>query len=370
MTALAPAPAAAYSPAGLWASLRALRPTPGDDRNLALDGLRGVAVLLVVGSHTTATAVPLGGVVGVTTFFVLSGYLITSLLLAEVDGRGTIAFGAFYVRRALRLVPALVAVLALTPVLLWLLDDPHLGPGLVPASLVALLYLSDFFRAAGDELVVYGHTWSLAVEEQFYLLWPALLGLVLLRRLPRRRVLQVVLATASVLVAWRLVAAATLEPERVWFAVDTNAFGLVLGAALAFVPARLPARAARWATGVGVGGLLGVSVLPVVPQSAAYLAAVGYGAPLAALLALVAVAGARQVTWGLSTPWLVACGRISYALYLWHEVLLVSTPSGEPVVGLWRLVAVAAAFALAVASWALVEAPALRLKRRFERAHL
>lgn len=338
-----------------------------DGRNRGLDGLRGIAILLVVFSHVSATRFPLGGMVGVTLFFVLSGYLITSILLRERQQRGRIDLNAFYIRRALRLMPALVAVLLLSPVILYVLRDPLLTPDIIPASLITLTYLSDFFRAAGDHLVVYGHTWSLAVEEQFYLVWPALLIALTYLAKRKRSLFWMVATFALALAAWRLVAAGTMAFERVYFALDTNALGLMAGAAIAIMPPVLKQSSAIIAAGAGALALVALAAVPLEPGSAAYYSALTFGAPVAVCTSLVAILGARVTPRVLGMRPLVFFGRLSYGLYLWHEVLLLSTPGGQPVEGLWRVVAATAALVLAIGSWVFVEAPALALKKRFER---
>lgn len=341
--------------------------TPG--RTDSLDGLRGVAILLVVASHVTASRLPLGGMVGVTLFFVLSGFLITSQLVREYGRSGRVDFKAFYARRALRLLPALILMLLVTPVILWLANDPALTSGIIPTSLVVLFYLSDFFRASGDTLVVYGHTWSLAVEEQFYLVWPVLIVLVLMKYLPRKATYGVLVALAVAFGLWRLTASAVLPFERTYFSLDTNAFGLVLGAVLAF---RRPAWSPRFAGITAIAATLALllfAVIPLEPKSDAYYVGLTFGAPVAALVGALAIAGARLVRGPLSFPPLVFFGRISYGLYLWHDVLLQMNPGGEPINDKWRAVAVVAAIVLAVVSWVLVEYPALQMKKKFERAN-
>src|SRR5690606_14913209 len=131
----------------------------------ALDGLRGMAVLLVVLFHADE-AVP-GGSYGVTIFFVLSGYLITRLLAAERDATGRVDYRRFFVRRARRLLPALLIVSAT-----WALIS-----GSWRDTLPALLYVSNYSTLSGGEWTPLHHTWSLAVEEHFYLIWPFLIGL-------------------------------------------------------------------------------------------------------------------------------------------------------------------------------------------------
>src|SRR5690349_20309645 len=137
-------------------------------RNSALDGARALAVLLVLLHHTRVPGFA-GGFIGVDVFFVLSGYLITSILLREADSAGDIRIGRFLLRRALRLYPPLLLMLSAVLIL---------GPSIWPTEqlgmpvLISALYLSDYATAFYGPLSVIGHTWSLAVEEHFYLLWP------------------------------------------------------------------------------------------------------------------------------------------------------------------------------------------------------
>jgi peptidoglycan/LPS O-acetylase OafA/YrhL len=335
------------------------------NRSAGLDGLRGIAILLVIGSHLSAARLPLGGMAGVTLFFVLSGYLITSILLKEREKFGGIHLPAFYARRALRLLPALLLVLGACPLILWVLDDPRLGKNLLGASAAALFYAGDFVRASGDPMVVLGHTWSLAVEEQFYLVWPfALLGLTS-RSGSRTTVARVVAIAALALLAWRLASPALFGFDRIYFAPDTNAFALLLGGWLA---CRNPRISPRWApsfTASSVGLLVVLSIIQVRPGSHAYYMSLELGAGAAGLLALAAVAGARSWSSVLGRQPLVFFGRISYGLYLWHEVLLFVVPPRTGVVG--RAGIVILSVLIATASWLWIEKPVLRRRTAFER---
>lgn len=346
-------------------SLRALI-SKDEKRNAALDGLRGLAILLVLASHASAGRFPLGGMVGVTLFFVLSGYLITGLLVRERERSGRVDFPRFYVRRGVRLLPALAALLVLTPFALWLMRDPRLGTDLMGASLAAFFYVSDFLRASGDSLVVLGHTWSLAVEEQFYLIWPVALVFVASRWLTRRQLFVVVVILAAALAIWRIVASGLFGFDRAYFALDTNAFGLLFGACLALRPVVLSSRAGTLTACAAAIGLIAFAVAPLEPTSPAYYAALTYGAPMAGLLAVVAVTGAQSAGRPFTLPLMVFFGRVSYSLYLWHEVILLSKPGGEDIEGVWRMAAVVASIALAVLSWVLVEAPCQNVRKQWE----
>src|SRR5436305_8467288 len=193
----------------------------------ALDGLRGIAIAIVVGYH--AFGFPLGGWLGVDLFFVLSGFLITTLLLEEQAATGTVRLRAFYARRARRLLPALAVLLAAYVAI-------SAVRGVDGLAVVARwgFYTGNVYEAfvpgASLHLVGLNHLWSLAQEEQFYLLWPAALLLALKARRPA-----VVLGTiALALMIYRLALAdGGASDARIYFAPDTNVDGLLLGAAFA-----------------------------------------------------------------------------------------------------------------------------------------
>jgi peptidoglycan/LPS O-acetylase OafA/YrhL len=337
----------------------------------ALDGLRGLAILLVVVSHLDPTVVRYGGAVGVTLFFVLSGYLITTLLLAERSQHGRVDLRAFYARRALRLLPALLLIVSVIPAVMLLVDDPRFGPRYIPIAGIVLLYLSDFVRAIGLDLDVFGHTWSLAVEEQFYLLWPLALGLLIARsRGNSRRLSRLVVGLAAIAAAWRLLAATVLPFDWAYFAPDTNAFALLFGCALACRERSHGLRTPSWTLPAAVAGLVALALVPSVDLYGTDLTVLAYGVVPAAAVAVLAVAGARQHPWGLLTSvplrWL---GTVSYGLYLWHEALLLLRPDGQPWSYPARFAVVATSVAAAWLSWKLVEQPIQRRRRhRYLRA--
>ncbi len=306
-----------------------------------LDGLRGLAIVLVIGGHAQIPGFGTGAVAGVTLFFVLSGYLITSLLVAERDRVGRIDLRAFYVRRALRLLPALytVTIVALAGYLLGLWSNvPATAAGIVGM----LLYVGNWTTAAGFSSGVLGHTWSLAVEEQFYILWPLLLILGL-RYADRRTVAYVALAVAIAVLPWRLFVATTTAGYRTFLGTDTNADALLLGCAIAILQPRL-SKLSGW---IGIAGLIVVSELWRSSADTVPLFSLG------AVTSALAVAACPTI---LSWRPLAFIGRISYGLYLWHYLFMWS---GMP----WPVM-ILGSLALAGVSYRFVERPFLRLKDR------
>ncbi len=315
-----------------------------------------------------------GGFLGVDVFFVLSGFLITTLLVGEHSERGRIRLGHFWMRRALRLLPALVAMVAFLWWWNWnsiLLDQVA---ALRRESVAALLYVANWGLIAGvvSPLGNFGHTWSLAIEEQFYILWPLVL-LFLLGTLPRVAVLFAVggLAMASLLVRVALFDGPATY-SRVFHGSDTRAETLLVGCLLAlllqFRTLSIPPRSA-FASLLAVPGALALAwfLLSVTPQTE-WLPRGGF--TLVAVSAALLILGlhtdregplARALSWG---P-LVAVGRISYGLYLWHwPVFLMLAPSNLDAPTAWETaVRFAATFLAAGLSWFLIERPALAYKR-------
>lgn len=333
-------------------------------RRRGLDALRGIAVLLVVLAHTTTKT--LGGGVGVTIFFVLSGFLITTLLIKELGATGRVRLGAFYIRRALRLFPALLAALALTPLLMLAVGDPRLGAYPIWAVLSGL-YLMDYARAAGFPETPFGHTWSLGVEEQFYIVWPlVLLLLVVVMRQRPRNLAAWTGSLSAIALAWRLVAPAVMPEGWTSYALDTNAFSLLLGcftAALIAAGVRLPSHpAVTWST---LAALAAITCSTIVIDASLVW---DYYTVAAALLAAVLVPAASTAAPRLlALRPLIWFGKISYALYLWHFVLLKIHYQGEEPRSLAVRVGLASlSIGMAWASWHLLEKQCLRLKDRFE----
>lgn len=342
----------------------------------ALDGVRALAVTLVVAVHVTYLLVPAwagrwvpGGFLGVDIFFVLSGFLITTLLLEEHAATGTVSFRGFYARRALRLLPAVTVLLAVHA-LLAVARGADLALEVRTAAAV-MVYVTNWVIAAGGEVAAgLGHLWSLSVEEQFYLVWPALLLLVLRARRPASALLALAAAGivgATVLRAWLWVDGATWD--RIYVRTDARVDQLLMGVLLAVAfhrGWRLPSRA----RGVGAAGLAVLVVCALtVPRESGWLFLGGgftiVGLAAVALLASVLDTGsalARAFSWGPA----VTLGRASYSLYLWHapvfEAVANRLADRSPMV---RIVAALAGCAAATAaSYHLVEMPAARLRRR------
>jgi peptidoglycan/LPS O-acetylase OafA/YrhL len=320
-----------------------------------LDGLRGVAILLVFAFHLPLDVFRAGSY-GVTVFFVLSGFLITNILLKELRIRETVELRWFYGRRAARLLPALLLVVLCHLILqLTVLGEPERW---WERTWPVLAYVANLAAVGGADLVHMSHTWSLAIEEHFYILWP----LILVAIKPKWR-----LASAWTLAVgfagWRLALLLVgAENVRVFFSTDTNAFALFLGCALAITYLERPPREiGRNVSTISVGSVILASTIPwdFADRRLLYLAI-----PVAALAAVAIWALiATPNTW-LEFPLLRWFGRISYGLYLWHFVLI-SMPWGRwpvPVI----LPMVVTPIAAAAISYYLLEAPVLSWWRTFE----
>ena len=227
------------------AELRARPSATGRDRIAALDGLRAVGVLLIMGFHFGIGWLP-GGFVGVDLFYVLSGYLITGLLVGEFSKRGSIKLSSFWLRRARRLLPALVIVLVVVTLLVRYDAAQGTYPDFRMGALSSLFYFSNWWQiaASGNYFVATGapspltHTWSLAVEEQFYLVWPLVVLAVMHLARPFTRGIRVLLALSLAGVVGSALEMAlryspTVDTTRLYFGTDTHAQSVMVGAALA-----------------------------------------------------------------------------------------------------------------------------------------
>jgi peptidoglycan/LPS O-acetylase OafA/YrhL len=359
----------------------------------ALNGLRGVAVIGVVAYHLQLSWAS-GGYLGVDLFFVLSGFLITTLLLEEWVGTSRIDLVAFWGRRARRLLPALFLVVA--ALALYIVINAHFGGpganglidlgGLRGDALATLLYVNNWhliyahqsYFAQFSAPSPLQHTWSLAIEEQFYLVWP--LVLLLLTRAVRRSWRRAGVALAVGLGVLSSILMAVMfqpgtDPSRVYYGTDTRLFDLMAGAAIAFVAA------ARPQPNPGARRILHI----VCPVAAAALAVfwVTAGTPaglptnfmfeggflLCATLAGMVVADARLTEPG----WFSRClawrplhfiGTISYGIYLWHWPVIVYVNGSRTGLSTWPLdlLRIGATLAVSTASYYLVERPVRRAR--------
>ncbi len=353
----------------------------------ALDGLRGVALLLVLTYHFTGASGPLpGGWAGVDVFFALSGFLITALLLDEHRVYGRIDLPRFYARRALRLLPALFAMLAVWVVLLltfhdttWFAATPSgdgsgdpvdISRALAQVGLV-LTYGANWLYALGSGAAPLGHLWSLAVEEQFYLLWPlAVLALLALPAARRRWPVLLLIAVSAALPTFLYDGGA--GKNRIYFGTDTRAVGLLIGAAAAlawhhrrgrYAPARLPAVRA-W---VGLAFLAALAVTLTNVPAKFTLAPTLLGLAVTQVVTYVVDHPGSALARGLTPRALVWVGQRSYGLYLWHYLWATWTHPLPLSIGL--PLGVAGTLVCAVASWRLVERPALRYATRLRKGH-
>lgn len=317
----------------------------------ALDGLRAIAILMVVLFHAFPTAFP-GGWMGVDIFFVLSGFLITTILMKERQTTGTISFRNFYARRVLRLLPEAGCLFAFQFV--HAIFSPFRGP-IITATLVSLFYFMNWSRAFDlFPQDVLGHMWSLSTEEQFYFVWPIIL-LLIVRRSPASWTVALI---AAVLI-WRIVLTIRgASIERTYNGFDTHGDALLVGCLLAFVPPAAKALLGRlaWAA-------LGIFLMSffAVPYDALGMQTIGM--TLVAAVAAILISGALLPTAFariLAIPPLVFTGRISYGWYLWHyPILLLGASHGVPKIAL-----IAGSYSIAVVSYFAIARPVSRWKPR------
>jgi peptidoglycan/LPS O-acetylase OafA/YrhL len=344
-----------------------------------LDGLRGVAILLVLVHHLHHEILP-GGFLGVDVFFVLSGYLITSLLLQEWSRSGTISLRRFYARRALRLLPALaLIVLALGAFAALFLDPWHAGMTWQGIWLT-LSHVSNWFYAlssfSADNPL--GTTWSLAIEEQFYLLWPTVLCVSLSRGLGRKALVAGGAALILAVACHRAVLVHLDVPvKRLYYASDTRADALLVGCVVAFLTwwGMVPRGASMrlLLRGLAACGFLYIGTKALTATWLDLLVHGGFAFTLVALATASILLMLVECPTDLSSRLLglrplVWIGRISYGLYLWHWPVrwFVYEQQALPRGPLQLLLALLLAVGLAALSFHLVERRFLRWKIRFQ----
>lgn len=336
-----------------------------------LDGLRALAVLIVLSGHIAH--VP-GAFVGVVLFFALSGFLITSLLLKEWARNGTISLGHFYLRRVLRLYPALVALLV--GYLIWVAVITTFGstsqPDLVRRALWGAMFASlhavNVAAATGDNVPpALTHLWSLDTLEQFYVFWPPLILLLLRRGATTRRLIAVgaVVIGLVIINRIRLVVGGSPIP-RLYFGPDSNIDVVFIGciAGIAFAEDSLPKVLRRpvprnLLTGVAVA-TLGITIMRVeIVDRWLYLGPLTLvGVASTALVVCVVLDPASLLSRALSVRPLVYLGTISYGIYLWQQVIVFAIARFPP------LVEVGLSIAMGALSWHVVEKRYMRMRRR------
>jgi peptidoglycan/LPS O-acetylase OafA/YrhL len=325
--------------------------------------LRAVAMALVVADHCWIPGFD-GGYFGVDVFFVLSGFLITRLLLDEYDARGQIGLLQFYVRRLLRLTPPLLLLLAVYLVVAPLIWPEYGLSSHIRDAALAGLYLSDYGRAFWSVPTALQHTWSLSVEEHFYLFWPFVVKL-LVRLQPRWRIAGL-LGIYLLATAWRMFEYQELGWVATYFRADTRMGGLVCGALLALCLARftgrIPERAANVVGVLACGALVACLSLGFwrSPSSMIWIASLAQWAAVGLL-----ISASVQDSWintVLSATPLVRLGIISYGMYLWHYPAAVFVRDLLP---WYQTLAIVAGFAtaMATASYLLLERPLQRYRR-------
>ena len=349
----------------------------------AIDGLRALAVIAVMLYHLGFTWIP-GGFLGVDLFFVISGYVITRLLLDSIEQSGGLDLRGFYLARARRLLPALIFTVTTTTIAIgiWapdtikrlLTDMPFSLTGTMNWWLVARH--QDYFESIGRPPLLQ-HTWSLAVEAQFYLLWPLILYFIL-KRLGKNQIpiAALVIAAASgvslLLVSFSLDASNASKVSHVYFGTDTHSIGLFLGAALAvsWIPQNFTTNVSKKAQdfidGIGVFGFIGIiATFLLIDETKPTLYKIAF--PLAGIfgasIIMSVVHPASRFAPILQNPVLVWIGQRSYAMYLWHWIIFqVTRPSVDLAGQMWALYAlrILIVFALADISLRYVEQPIRR----------
>ncbi|HEX9063808.1 MAG TPA: acyltransferase family protein, partial [Streptosporangiaceae bacterium] len=370
--------------------------TSGQRYMPGLDGLRALAVLAVIAYHEQFGWAP-GGLLGVGVFFTLSGFLITGILVNQWNAEDKVALGSFWLHRARRLLPALFVMLAVVTAWVTVADRARLG-ALRDAVGAAVGYYSNWYLIIKNQSYFarfappapLDHLWSLAVEEQFYLLWPLLLlgGLLLLRRLKGSAAWLIVptglLAAASAAAMWAWYVPG-LDPTRVYEGTDTRAFGLLIGAMLALAwprgsqqsgSTRTTQRGAHSAAAgprvpdrlvrpmLDVAGLAGLAVIFVLIWRVSEYSPFSYRGGLVLLsvatAAVVAATAYPASLVGKALGWapLRWIGVRSYGIYLWHYPVIVLTtkPNTKPA-PVEAVLQIAASVLLAALSWKLVEEP-------------
>ena len=349
----------------------------------AIDGLRALAVIVVMFYHLGFSWIP-GGFLGVDLFFVISGYVITRLLLDSIAQSGGLDLRGFYIARARRLLPALLFVVITTTIAvgIWAPDTMKRFVTDLPFSLTGTMNWwlvarqQDYFESIGRPPLLQ-HTWSLAVEAQFYLIWPLILYFIL-KRLGKNRIPIAALSIAAasgvtlLLVSLSLDASNASKVSHIYFGTDTHSIGLFLGAALAvsWIPQNftttLTKNAQNFIDGVGFIGFIGIlATFLLIDETKPTLYKIAF--PLAgifgAAIIMSIVHPASRFAPILQHPVLIWIGERSYSMYLWHWVIFqVTRPTVDLAGKMWALYSlrILIVFALADISYRYIEVPVRR----------
>ena len=331
------------------------------DRWPALDGLRALAVCAVILTHTWVSQFP-GGWIGVDVFFVLSGFLITGVLLREHGETGTISLLGFYRRRVVRLLPALLVMLLIVVIAAYVFR-PGLAAATLRTAIFTVVYSANWLAASHQPLGLLSHTWSLSVEEQFYLVWPVLLVVMLRWRGARIALIVTILCVVAVVIHRTLLAQLVdLHDPQLFWRTDTRVDSILVGCALCLASSLGWKGSERlWRIAAIVGAAYMGALLPTAYNTGGWNYTIGY--TLLALAAAGVVGAAAVRPWQplvrvLSWSPLVRLGKISYAVYLWHLPIAILLPMGQgPVLALVTFVL---SVLIAGVSWHVVERPAQR----------
>lgn len=350
-----------------------------------LDGLRAVAVLLVVVSHTWIVVEGLndqpvigwftrGAFLGVDVFFVLSGFLITSLLLGERHQRGRVSFVRFYVRRATRLLPALYLMLLAAALYAKSIDYANQlgGPGALHLTIRNALTYTSNWQAINDPFSLgdLGQLWSLAIEEQFYIVWPAALVVLLAAKRETRVVVGALIALILAVAVWRAVLFEREGWNAAYHGTTTRSDGLLIGSLLGVLWVRRLTPSVNWRGAAWAASAVALAVLATNDGKNAFMHFGGFTIfnLAVAVVVLAVVEGGWSARSLLTNRTMQAIGRVSYGIYLWHLPLIWALRRWDvDLPDVIRFLLAMGATAIAVAfSWFVVERPAQRWRRRFE----
>lgn len=341
-----------------------------------LDGLRGIAIIGVLFFHAQ---VPFfgGTYIGVDIFFVLSGFLITRILINEFDRVGDISLKNFYIRRILRLGPALIALLIVFWIMSFALLSKQAALHNTIEGLLSLVYFTNWVRAFSIYPTDYlSHTWSLAIEEQFYIFWPILL--LTLLRVSKRRINIVFFASFIALLSWiirilLLISGATIN--RIYYGLDTRIDGLMIGCVLGTIlssgllrehQTKTILKALVFLAPISVGGIIIIAVFSRMVFPSMYLFGFIILEILVGFLILDIVINPQSITGNfLNNQILRRIGKISYGVYLWHHPIFRVIQSYGFNYFFVLALGSTLTFIIASISYIILEQPILTLKNKF-----